>query len=64
MTDPMYITITEAAARLGVNHKTIRKHIATGALAGYRVGGTALIRLDVAEVEALLRPIPTAGNAA
>jgi len=57
------ITISEAAARLNVNARTVRRRIADGTLTGYRVG-PHLIRLDPAEVDALLRPIPTAGSAA
>ena len=58
-----FLTITEAAARIGVNTKTVRRRIADGSLVGYRVG-PRLIRLDPAEVDALLRPIPTAGRCA
>jgi excisionase family DNA binding protein len=57
-----YITVAEAADRIGVNHKTIRRAVATGRITGYRVGDTSLIRLLASEVDALLRPIPTAGN--
>lgn len=52
------ITIAEAASRLQCNPRTIRRRIADGTLTGYRFGPT-LIRLDPAEVDALLRPIPT-----
>lgn len=55
-----FLTVAEAAARIGVNTKTVRRRIADGSLVGYRVG-PRLIRLDPAEVDALLRPIPTAG---
>ena len=51
------LTITEAATRLHVSTKTIRRYIAAGRLTGYRVG-PHLIRLDPAEVDGLLRPIP------
>lgn len=56
-------TIAEAASRLHVSPKTVRRRIADGHLTAYRVG-PQLIRLDPAEVDALLRPIPTAGSAA
>ena len=58
-----YLTIQEAAEMLGVHKRTVRRRIADGTLTGYRVG-PHLIRLDPAEVDALLRPIPTAGSAA
>ncbi len=54
-----YETIAEAAARCQVSTKTIRRRISEGRLTGYRFGPT-LIRLDPAEVDALLRPIPSA----
>jgi excisionase family DNA binding protein len=57
------ISIGDAAERLGVHPRTIRRRIADGQLTGYRFG-PHLIRLDPAEVDALLRPIPTAGRAA
>lgn len=56
-------TIASAAERTHVSTKTIRRRIAEGALTAYRFG-PHLIRLDPAEVDALLRPIPTAGSAA
>lgn len=56
-------TIAEAAARTRVCTKTLRRWIAAGRLTAYRYG-PHLIRLDPAEVDALLRPIPTAGKAA
>lgn len=58
-----FLTIEDAAERLGVNPKTIRRRIADGSLTGYRMG-PRLIRVDVAEVDALLEPIPTTGGAA
>lgn len=58
-----YETIIEAAGRTGVSTRTIRRRIAEGHLTGYRFG-PRLIRLDPAEVDAALHPIPTAGTAA
>ena len=54
-----FITLADGAARLEVNPRTIRRYIADGRLTGYRVG-PRLIRLDAAEVDGLLAPIPTA----
>jgi len=56
------LTIAEAADRLHVHSRTIRRRIADGSLSAYRVG-PQLIRLDPAEVDALLRPIPAALSA-
>lgn len=44
--------ITEAADYLGVNPRTIRRYLADGRLTAYRVGDK-LLRVDMAEVEAL-----------
>jgi excisionase family DNA binding protein len=53
-----FASIQEAARRCDVHPDTIRRRISSGQLTGYRLGGR-IIRVDVAEVEALLRPIPT-----
>ena len=58
---PKYVTTTQAAELLGVSSRTIRRYIADGTLSGYRVGPRNL-RVALAEVEALLVPIPTAGS--
>ena len=64
MREPRHFeTISEAAARLGVSTKTLRRRIADGSLMAYRVGSTSLIRLDPDEVEGLLRQIPTVKSA-
>ncbi len=48
--------ITAAADHLGVNPRTIRRYISEGRLTAYRVGGK-LLRVDMAEVDALARPV-------
>ena len=50
------VSIQETAVLLDCSPKTIRRRIADGSLTAYRVG-PRLIRLDLAEVEKLLRPI-------
>jgi excisionase family DNA binding protein len=52
------ISMFEAAERLGVSEKSVRRFIAAGRLTGYRIG-PRLIRVDRDEVEALLQRIPT-----
>ena len=54
-------SIPNAAEYVGVSSKTIRRWISAGALTGYRMG-PRLIRVDLVEVDAMLRPIPTAGG--
>lgn len=56
-----WIKPAEAAEHLGVTDRTIRNYVASGLLTGYRLGSRAM-RLDLDEVDALLRPIPTAGG--
>ncbi|OYO07882.1 DNA-binding protein [Enemella evansiae] len=50
-----------AAAHAGVSVDTIRRRIADGSLTGYRFG-KRMIRVDLNELDALLRPIPTVGG--
>lgn len=53
------VRMDTAAEWLDVDPKTIRRMVSKGTLHGYRVGGR-LLRVDMAEVEALARPIPAA----
>jgi excisionase family DNA binding protein len=59
-----WLTQAEAADRLAVTDRTIRNYIARGHLRGYRIRGSRAIRLDLAEVDALVRPIPSAASSA
>lgn len=54
-------SIEHAAQYLGVSAKTIRRYIAAGRVTGYRTG-PRLIRVDLNELDAMLRPIPTVGG--
>lgn len=56
------VSIAVAADEYGVSTKTLRRYIAAGRLTGYRMG-PRLIRVDLNELDALMRPIPTAGDA-
>jgi excisionase family DNA binding protein len=51
-------SISGAAEYAGVSTRTIRRYIAAGRLTGYRIG-PRLIKINLAEVDALLSPIPT-----
>ncbi len=55
------VNINQAAEHFGVSARTIRRYIAAGRVTGYRTG-PRLIRVDLNEVDAMLRPIPTAGR--
>jgi excisionase family DNA binding protein len=56
-----YASLSDAAEYIGVNERTIRRHIADGSLTGYRLG-SRLVRVDLNELEQALRPIPTVGS--
>lgn len=55
------ISIDAAAEICGVHRVTIRRRIADGSLTGYRVG-PRYIRVDQAEVEKFLKPVPVTGT--
>jgi excisionase family DNA binding protein len=57
------ISIGQAAAYAGVSTKTLRRRIADGTIPAVRLGPRA-IRVRPGDIEAALRPIPTAGTAA
>lgn len=52
-------SIPDAAQYAAVSTKTIRRRISDGSLTGYRFGAR-VIRVDLNEVDDLLRPIPSA----
>jgi excisionase family DNA binding protein len=54
-----YGGLTLAADYIGVSEKTIRRMIAAGEITGYRFG-KRLIRVDLAELDAMMHPIPSA----
>jgi excisionase family DNA binding protein len=55
------VTIQAGADYAGVHSATVRRWIAAGLLTGYRAG-PKLLRVDLDELDAMLRPIPTAGG--
>jgi excisionase family DNA binding protein len=61
LTERKAVDIRNAAAYLGVSHKTIRRLIAAGKLPAYRVGGGP-IRVLIPDVEALKEPIRPSGR--
>ena len=56
-----YISQQEAAERWSVSVDVVRRLISAGKVTGYRLNNR-IIRLDVAEVDAAFRPIPTTGR--
>lgn len=55
------ISLQDAADLLGVSTDTVRRRIADGSLDAYRIG-PRLLRVDKTQVEALAKPVPTAGS--
>ncbi len=58
-----WASLALAAKTIGVSERTLRRMIAAGRVTGYRAG-PRLIRIDLNELDAILRPIPTAGDGA
>jgi len=56
-------SIQGAADYVGCDPKTVRRWIAAGKITGYRAGAR-MIRVDLAELDAFLRPITSGGDAA
>jgi excisionase family DNA binding protein len=54
-------SINTAAEYAGVSPKTIRRRISDGTIRGFKLG-TRTIRVDLNELDAALRVIPTAGD--
>ncbi len=54
--DPTDLSVAEAALRLGVDSKTIRRMIARGDLPARRIG-PRLIRIRVADIDAVGTPL-------
>ncbi|WP_460774227.1 helix-turn-helix domain-containing protein [Microbacterium sp. GXF7504] len=54
--EPVELSIADAAARLGVSPKTIRRAIARGDLDARRIGAR-LIRIRVADLDAYGQPL-------
>jgi len=55
------VSVAQAAEHFGCSTKTLRRRISDGTLAAYRFG-PKMLRLDMTEVDAVLRPIPTAAT--
>lgn len=55
------VSLAEASKLFDVSPKTLRRRIADGSLTGYRLG-PRLIKVDLEEVDAILRVIPSAAS--
>ena len=56
---PRVASVTQVAEYVGVCNKTVYRWIAAGDLAAWRVG-KRLVRVDLNDVDALMRRIPSA----
>jgi excisionase family DNA binding protein len=61
-TAPRYVSIASAAEYASVSQKTVRRWIAEGRIQGFRLG-RRIVRVDLTEVDACFRPIPTVRQA-
>lgn len=59
-----WLSMAQASERLGVTERTLRAYISRGALTAHRVRGSRLIRIDIVELDGLMRPIPSARKGA
>lgn len=57
-----WLSQREAAEYLGVTDRSIREYIARGVLPARRIKSGRNIRIDVADLDKLLEPIPAGGG--
>lgn len=55
-----WLSQADAADYLGVTDRTIRNYVRAGVVPAHRIRGSRLIRFDRHELDAALRPIPSA----
>jgi excisionase family DNA binding protein len=55
-----FITLAEAAERLALSQRTIRRHVAAGRIKAYGLGRA--VRIREADLETSLRPITPSGT--
>lgn len=53
------VSLDAAATYAACSTKTLRRRISDGSLTGYRLG-PRLLRIDLDELDAMLRPVPSA----
>ncbi len=59
--DRRLTSLNEAAVYADIHPRTLRRYVSAGRLSAYRLG-PRLLRVDLNEVDAILRPIPTVGG--
>ena len=63
MGDPVYLSAAEAASRLGISLRTVRRRIADGSLPSARIGHAVRIPADALELPVARGPEPAAREA-
>ena len=58
-----YVSLPEAAEYLSTSPRTVRRLISDGVVTGYCIN-KRLLRVDLNEIDAALRRVPTVGSAA
>ncbi|CAM4518650.1 DNA-binding protein [Nocardia ninae] len=54
---PRYVSLTKGAEFTGTSVRTMRRRISDGTITGYRVPGCRSIRVDLNELETLMKPM-------
>lgn len=62
ITVPRYITVARAAEITGTSPRTFRRWVSEGKIRGYKIAGGPSVRFRLADVLALLAPIPTVAD--
>ncbi|MFC9997034.1 helix-turn-helix transcriptional regulator [Nocardia sp. NPDC127526] len=56
-TYPRYVSLETAAEQWGISARTLRRRISDGTITGYRVPGTRAVRVDLNELDRLMKPM-------
>jgi excisionase family DNA binding protein len=60
--DTTWLSLEEAAAKIRVSERTIRRYIAAGRLPASTLGGKRLIRIRAEDLAALFVPVEPGGS--
>lgn len=58
-----WLNFKDAAAYIGLGERTLRRYVSEGKCPAARVGGERLIRIKRSDLDKLMQPIPTVGDA-
>ncbi len=57
-----YVSLETLAHRYECSVRTIRRQVSEGRIPAFRLPGSRLLRVRLADADAALRPLPTAGG--